>query len=104
MTVWIYVDTARDVGDADHLKVFATEATADAWFSTVAFVEVIISFACKGERNQRHPRAGAGEAISADQRELGLAGALATSSRVHRCNRLRGRQQTCACDRHDGGA
>jgi hypothetical protein len=43
MTVWIYVDTARDVGDADHLKVFASEATADAWFSTVAFVDVIIS-------------------------------------------------------------
>ena len=32
MTVWIYVDTSREVGDADHLKVFANEDVADAWF------------------------------------------------------------------------
>ena len=32
MTVWIYVDTSRDVGDAEHLKVFANEAAAEAWF------------------------------------------------------------------------
>ena len=25
MTVWIYVDTRKQVGDKDHLKVFATE-------------------------------------------------------------------------------
>jgi len=31
-TVWIYVDTSRDVGDAEHLKVFANEAAAEAWF------------------------------------------------------------------------
>ena len=31
-TVWIYVDTRKDVGDKDHLKVFASEAAADAWF------------------------------------------------------------------------
>jgi hypothetical protein len=24
MTVWIYVDTSKQVGDPDHLKVFAT--------------------------------------------------------------------------------
>jgi hypothetical protein len=24
MTVWIYVDTSKDVGDVDHLKVFAS--------------------------------------------------------------------------------
>jgi hypothetical protein len=28
MTVWIYVDTSKQVGDKDHLKVFATEI----WF------------------------------------------------------------------------
>ncbi len=28
----VYVDTNREVGDADHLKVFATEAAAEAWF------------------------------------------------------------------------
>jgi len=32
MTVWVYVDTSRDVGDVDHLKVFANEAAAEAWF------------------------------------------------------------------------
>jgi hypothetical protein len=35
-TVWIYVDTNKDVGDVDHLKVFATselaEELADEWF------------------------------------------------------------------------
>jgi hypothetical protein len=32
MTVWVYVDTSKEVGDADHLKVFANEDVADAWF------------------------------------------------------------------------
>jgi hypothetical protein len=31
-TVWIYVDTNTEVGDADHLKVFATAELADEWF------------------------------------------------------------------------
>jgi hypothetical protein len=30
-TVWIYVDTNKEVGDADHLKVFATPGLADEW-------------------------------------------------------------------------
>ena len=32
MTVWIYVDTSRQVGNAEHLKVFANEDAAEAWF------------------------------------------------------------------------
>ena len=32
-TVWIYVDTSKDVGDVDHLKVFATEEAAERWFA-----------------------------------------------------------------------
>ena len=32
MTVWIYVDTSK-VGDKDHLKVFANEDAAEAWFA-----------------------------------------------------------------------
>ena len=28
-TVWIYVDTNKEVGDVDHLKVFATPELAD---------------------------------------------------------------------------
>ena len=33
MTVWIYVDTSKQVGDKDHLKVFASEAAAEKWFA-----------------------------------------------------------------------
>jgi hypothetical protein len=31
MTVWIYADTTKEVGDKDHLKVFATEDAAEMW-------------------------------------------------------------------------
>ena len=31
MTVWIYVDTSKQIGDKDHLKIFATEDAA-TWF------------------------------------------------------------------------
>ena len=30
-TVWIYVNTSKEVGDKDHLKVLATEAAAETW-------------------------------------------------------------------------
>jgi hypothetical protein len=30
MTVWIYINTAKEVGDVDHLKVFASEEAANA--------------------------------------------------------------------------
>ena len=33
MIVWIYVDTTKQVGDKDHLKVFASEGAANAWFA-----------------------------------------------------------------------
>ena len=33
MTVLIYVDTSKQVGDADHLKLFANAAAAAAWFA-----------------------------------------------------------------------
>jgi hypothetical protein len=31
-TVLIYVDTSREVGDIDHLKVFANSDAAEKWF------------------------------------------------------------------------
>ena len=31
MTVWIYANTSKQVGDKDHLKVFATEDAAETW-------------------------------------------------------------------------
>jgi len=33
VTVWIYVNTGKLVGDRDHLKVFASEEAANAWFA-----------------------------------------------------------------------
>jgi hypothetical protein len=33
VTVWICVDTRKQVGDRDHLKVFATEEAAERWFA-----------------------------------------------------------------------
>jgi hypothetical protein len=32
MTVLIYVDTSKEVGDKDHLKVFANQDAAETWF------------------------------------------------------------------------
>jgi hypothetical protein len=31
MTVWIYIDTSKDVGDAEYLKVFASKDAAETW-------------------------------------------------------------------------
>lgn len=33
MTVWIYVDTSKEVGDKDHLKVFSDEDAAWEWLA-----------------------------------------------------------------------
>jgi hypothetical protein len=33
MTVWIYVDTSKEVGDVDHLKVFASKEAAEVWLN-----------------------------------------------------------------------
>ncbi len=32
-TVWIFVDTNKEVGGRDHLKVFANEEAAKKWFT-----------------------------------------------------------------------
>jgi hypothetical protein len=32
MTVLIYVDSSKQVGDRDHLKVFANQDAAETWF------------------------------------------------------------------------
>ena len=32
MKVWIYVDMSKQLGDVDHLRVFADKAHANAWF------------------------------------------------------------------------
>jgi hypothetical protein len=33
MTVWIYIDTSKQVGDKGHLKDFASEIAAETWFA-----------------------------------------------------------------------
>jgi hypothetical protein len=33
MTVLIYVDTSKQAGDRDHLKVFANADAAETWFA-----------------------------------------------------------------------
>ena len=59
MTVWIYVNTNVPVGDAEHLKVFANQETAQAWFEEndpegVAFeYEVRNSLMTTGEAHDR---------------------------------------------------
>jgi hypothetical protein len=32
LTVWIYVDTGKQVGDTEHIKVFANQDAAETWF------------------------------------------------------------------------
>ena len=48
-TVWIYVDTSKDVGDRDHLKVFADEAAAEAWFTDHDPQGVAFEYKVEGE-------------------------------------------------------
>jgi hypothetical protein len=48
MTVWIYTDTSKQVGDENHLKVFTSEDAANRWFAEndpegVAFRYEVIS-------------------------------------------------------------
>ena len=58
MTVLIYVDTRKQVGDRDHLKVFDSQAAAQAWFDQhdpegVAFEYEVSSLMTTGEAHDR---------------------------------------------------
>ena len=62
MSVWVYVDTSREVGDVDHVTIFATAEDADAWFKEndpegVAFEYPVIGQrqAAAGTENVRSP-------------------------------------------------
>jgi len=50
-TVWIYVDTTKEVGDVDHLKVFATPELADEWFKENEPEGVV--FRLRGDRGMK---------------------------------------------------
>ena len=61
-TVWIYVDTNKEVGDVDHLKVFATPDAAEEWFKEndpegVAFQYKVLSWVTKPRPQSRSTRA-----------------------------------------------
>ena len=33
MTVFVYINTGKQVGDAEHVKVFASQDAAETWFA-----------------------------------------------------------------------
>ena len=35
MTVVVYVNTSKQVGDADHIKVFANQDSPETWFAEI---------------------------------------------------------------------
>jgi hypothetical protein len=55
-TVWIYVDTNKDVGDPDHLKVFATPEAADEWFKDNDPEGVVFGYELIGESASPNPQ------------------------------------------------
>ena len=44
MTVSIYVDTSKEVGDVDHLKVFASREAAETWLAENDSEGVVLRF------------------------------------------------------------
>jgi hypothetical protein len=48
MTVWIYVNTSKQVGDKDHLKVFANEDAAETWLQENDSEGVAFLIRCSG--------------------------------------------------------
>jgi hypothetical protein len=53
-TVWIYVDTTKDVGNIDHLKVFATSELADEWFKENVGRALLLDMG--SSKNEARPR------------------------------------------------
>ena len=37
---FVYVNTGKQVGDAEHIKVFASEGTAERWFKVSGCVRI----------------------------------------------------------------
>ena len=54
MTVWIYVDTSKQVGDRDHIKVFADQCAAEAWFKENDPEGVAFEYEVIGQPMRRH--------------------------------------------------
>jgi hypothetical protein len=52
-TAWVYVDTSKEVGDRDHLKVFATPGAADEWFKENDPEGVAIGYEVLGDETRQ---------------------------------------------------
>jgi hypothetical protein len=69
MTVWIYVDSRKEVGDKDHLKVFANLDAANRWFEEndpegVAFEDEVLSKPTDAPWNAVSAYANCGRAVA----------------------------------------
>jgi hypothetical protein len=56
MTVWIYTDTNKQVGDRDHLKAFADQDAANTWFKENDPEGVAFEYEVIGQSMRRHVR------------------------------------------------
>jgi hypothetical protein len=54
-TVWIYVDTNKEVGDRDHLKVFANRDAADEWLKDNDPEGVAFGYEVDGQAKRERP-------------------------------------------------
>ena len=54
-TVWIYVDTSKEVGDQDYLKVFASAEAAQNWFRDHDPEGVAFEYDVEGFRAEADP-------------------------------------------------
>ena len=53
MTVSIYVDTSKQVGDAEHVKVFANQDAAETWFEEKTPEGVAFEYELWNERGRQ---------------------------------------------------
>jgi hypothetical protein len=54
-TVWIYVDTSKEVGERDHVKVFANEDAAETWFEENDLEGVAFEYRVEGQAKPERP-------------------------------------------------
>jgi len=53
-SVWIYVDTSKQVGDRDHIRVFADRTVAEVWFTENEPEGVAFEYEVIGKPMRRH--------------------------------------------------
>jgi hypothetical protein len=65
-TVWVYVNTNVQVGDVNHLKVFANPDAAEEWFNLQNPEGAVFGYPLIGEFDELGPRREAGSADEHD--------------------------------------